>query len=197
MQQITIRPAVPGDEEALAHVHVAAWQTAYRGILPNAFLENLSVATRVERWRERLAHPGEGEFSFVAQATGKDGHASIIGFASGGPEREGFVGADRTRYDGEVYAIYLLAEWRRRGVGHRLVTPSAQALIDGGFQSVVIWVLKDNANARRFYEALGGLLAGEKPITIGQTALTEVAYGWPDTREILASAQRHEGGKTR
>lgn len=196
MQPITIRPAAPGDEEALASVHVRAWQTAYRGILPDDFLDNLSIASRVDRWRERINNPGAGEFSFVAEATGEDERRAMIGFCGGGPERDGWVDAEGVKYDGEVYAIYLLAEWRGRRVGHQLMASAAQTVIDGGCHSVIIWVLKDNANARRFYEALGGVLVGEKPITIGQTQLREVAYGWPDARLLLRAAGRGQINQT-
>jgi ribosomal protein S18 acetylase RimI-like enzyme len=190
MERITIRPAALGDEEGLAYVHVRSWQTAYRDILPDQFLEGLSVPAHVERWRERIANPGEGEFSIVAEAIGADRQRAVIGFAGGGPERDGFADVNGARYDGEIYAIYLLAEWRSRGIGHQLMAPAAQALIGHGFRSVVIWVLKENANARHFYEALGGLLVGEKPITIGQTELLEVAYGWSDARRLLEAASR-------
>ncbi len=179
-----------GDEEALGFVHVCAWQTAYRGILPDAFLDGLNVASRVDRWRERIASPGADEFSLVVEATREDGRHEVVGFAGGGPERESFVGADGVKYDGEVYAIYLLAQWQARGIGHQLMASAAQVLIDSGFRSVVIWVLKDNVNARRFYESLGGALVGEKPITIGQSELLEVAYGWPDAQQLLRAAQR-------
>jgi ribosomal protein S18 acetylase RimI-like enzyme len=187
---ILVRPAAIGDEEALGYVHVAAWQTAYRGILPDEFLAGLNVQSRVDRWRERISEPGAGEFSFIAEVTGEAGRREIVGFSGGGPERDGFVGADGATYDGEVYAIYLLAGWRGRGVGCLLMAASARALLDLGFQSVVIWVLQDNVNARRFYEALGGVQVGEKPIDIGQTPLIEVAYGWPDARQLLSAAQR-------
>jgi ribosomal protein S18 acetylase RimI-like enzyme len=190
MERIIIRPAARGDEQALASVHVRSWQTAYRGILPEDFLAGLSIPARVDRWRERISNPGDGEFSFVAEVTGEDGRREIVGFSGGGPEREGFVGSDGVRYDGEVYAIYLLAEWRGLGIGHRLMAPAALSLVDSDSGAVVIWVLKDNATARRFYEALGGVLVGEKPITIGQTELSEVAYGWPDARQLLRAAQR-------
>jgi GNAT superfamily N-acetyltransferase len=188
MPETVIRRAAAGDEEALAHVHVRSWQTAYRGILPDEFLAQMSVEGRVERWRERIASPGKGEFSFIAMVAGETSGPRIVGFSGGGPERQGFVRGDGIRYDGEVYAIYLLPEWRGKGIGRALIAASAQALIEAGLQSTAIWVLQDNASARRFYEALGGILVGEKPITIGQTTLPEVAYGWPRTRGLLDAA---------
>ena len=107
--EVRIRRAVTGDDEALADVHVRAWQTAYRGILPDDFLDALDVAVRVERWRNWIASPGKGEFTLVAE-TPVGGRPVIAGFASAGPEREGFVGQDGQTYDGEVYAIYLAPE---------------------------------------------------------------------------------------
>jgi ribosomal protein S18 acetylase RimI-like enzyme len=190
MERIDIRPAALGDADALASVHVRAWRTAYRDILPDVFLEGLSVESRIDRWRERLANPAAGEYTFVAEVHAEDGLREIVGFAGGGPERDGFLGSDGVRYDGEVYAIYLLAEWRGRGIGHQLMTPAARSLIDSGFGSIIIWVLHDNVNARHFYEALEGALIGEKPITIGQTQLSEVAYGWPNAQTLLRAAQR-------
>ena len=190
MEDVTIRPPAHGDEDALCRVHIRAWQTAYRGIVSDEFLDGMNVEDRIERWRERIANVDGGQFPFVAEVPDAQGRPVMVGFIWSGRERDGFTEPDGARYAGEVYAIYLLAEWRGRGVGHLLMAASARALIDAGHHSVVIWVLKDNATARRFYEALGGVLAGEKPITIGQTDLLEVAYGWPDARRLLASASR-------
>jgi hypothetical protein len=47
---------------------------------------------------------------------------------------------------------------------------------------MIIWALKENRRARAFYEAMGGVLVGEKTITIGGAELADVAYGWPDIR---------------
>jgi len=190
MEKMTIRPPAPGDEDALCHVHIRAWQTAYRGILPDEFLDGMRFEDRIERWRERVANVSEGQFPFVAEALDAQGQPAIVGFVWSGQERDGFTDADGVKYDGEVYAIYLLAEQRGQGVGHLLMSAGARALINAGCRSVVIWVLKDNVNARHFYEALGGVLVGEKPITIGQTDLREVAYGWPDAARLLAAALR-------
>lgn len=70
------------------------------------------------------------------------------------------------------------------------MTAAAHLLIDAGYRSIAVYVLKDKANARRPYEALGGVPVSERPITIGQTELTEVIYGWPDARQLLQAAQR-------
>lgn len=46
-----------------------------------------------------------------------------------------------------------------------------------GQYTLKIWALKDN-KYRKFYEKQGGILAGEKTITIGEQQLGEVLYRW-------------------
>jgi len=48
-----------------------------------------------------------------------------------------------------------------------------------------VWVLAANAPARRFYEAIHGVQAGQRQVEIGGQSLDEVAYGWPDMRILL------------
>ena len=97
---------------------------------------------------------------------------------TGGPERE-----DNPTYRAELFLIYLLAEDRCQGLGRRLVSAVAGELRAEGFYSMLVWVLKDNNAACRFYESLGGELVGSKTITIGARCLVEVSYGWKEHRK--------------
>ena len=94
---------------------------------------------------------------------------------AGRPNRE----AD-TDHTGELYVIYLLPEYQRRGIGLKLIVTTAAWLLDRGLRSMIVWVLAANWPARRFYEALGGAYLREQQINIGGTLLPEVAYGWSD-----------------
>jgi GNAT superfamily N-acetyltransferase len=113
---------------------------------------------------------------YVAEATAKE----IVGFAHSGPERSG-----HPLYTGELYAIYLLAAYQRRGLGHQLMRAVVNGLLNQGLSSLLVWVLAANP-ARAFYEALGGQYVTEREITIGTARLTEVAYGWRDMRELAS-----------
>jgi ribosomal protein S18 acetylase RimI-like enzyme len=161
---ITVRQALIGDAEGIARVHVSSWQTSYRGIVPDEMLDNLSVARREAYWQGALA--GE-DVVFVAEAGGE-----IVGFASGGAARE------LEGYDGELYAIYLLEAFKRQGLGARLFAAVREALAARGYASLMLWVLRDNAAGRAFYERLGGVPAGEKAEMMGAFEAVEVAYGW-------------------
>lgn len=63
---MTIRPATLDDAQGIAHVHIEAWRTAYRGILPAAKLDGLFVDARRDKWRTLLAKDAPSEFIFVA-----------------------------------------------------------------------------------------------------------------------------------
>ena len=68
----------------------------------------------------------------------------------------------RRVYDGEIYAVYVLAQQQRRGIGRQLMGVSARHLMDQGFGAAMLWALEANGRARTFYEALGGQLIGRK-----------------------------------
>ena len=162
-----IRPAILEDAQAIAHVHVEAWRTAYRGLLPDAFLDGLAAAARQDQWQAILTRNAPKAFTFVAELNGE-----VVGFASGGPERK-----NDPIFTGELYAIYLLDEFRGRGIGTSLFRTAVEQLLALGMSSVKVWVLRDNPY-RAFYERHGGVLVGEDTIKIGDTNLIEVAYGW-------------------
>lgn len=176
----TIRPATAADAPAIAHVHVEAWRTAYRNVLPDHVLDGLSEEKRRSHWQAALSNPQPGEFVLVAEQDGQ-----VVGFANGGPERDG-----DPHFTGEVYAIYLLDEFRRQGIGTTLFRRAVEMQINSGLNSMEVWVLRDNPY-RGFYEGRGGELAGEKLIQIGGQEFVEVAYGWHDLRR---SCQSDDGG---
>ncbi len=169
-----IREARPEDAPAIARVHVDAWRSTYTGIVPNEYLAALSYERREQGWREALSNPDHPSFVYVAG----DEAGQVVGFASGGPEREG-----NPDYKGELYAIYLFAETQRRGLGRQLTQAVARRLLSAGISSMLVWVLASNPG-RAFYEALGGQYLSEKKITIGEKELVEVAYGWQDIRAL-------------
>jgi GNAT superfamily N-acetyltransferase len=109
-----------------------------------------------------------------------------VGFVSGGEERGHDPG-----YTGEVAAIYLVEQAQGRGTGRKLMQAAAGELIRRGHCSMLLWVLRENSLARKFYEALGGKFLRAKNIEIGGHWLVEVAYGWSDLR-TLAGEQEEE-----
>jgi GNAT superfamily N-acetyltransferase len=134
----------------VAAVHVASWQWAYAGLLPAEELAGLSVADRADRWQARLAGTGTGSTdrgaTFVA-----DLDSRVVGFVTVGPGRDDVGGPSV----GELYAIYLDREVAGTGLGRRLHEAGVGWLAEQGWTRALLWVLRDNARARRFYELCG------------------------------------------
>jgi ribosomal protein S18 acetylase RimI-like enzyme len=168
-----VRPARLDDAASIARVQIASWRTTYPGMIPQDFLDSMDEASFVGRWSERLRHETSRRASFVAEEDGQ-----VVGFATGGTEREGDA-----RYHGELYAIYVLDDWQGRGLGRELANAVAAALAERGLHSMLVWVLRDNLAARTFYERLGGVYVREHPLDFGAGfEVMEVSYGWDDVR---------------
>jgi L-amino acid N-acyltransferase YncA len=163
-----IREAQIADAAAIAKVHVDSWRTTYAGILPEEFLARLSYEQRERQWRSSLSN--RSEFIYVAYNAGGE----ITGCASGGSERSG-----DPIYRGELYTVYLLEQYQRKGTGRQLISWVAERLLQEGIASMLVWVLAENPSCR-FYKTLGAKLLREENITIGGAEVVEVAYGWLD-----------------
>ncbi len=170
---MNIRAAQPGDAAGIARVHVDSWRTTYPGILPAEVLASLSYQRRETAWAELLAHR-EGVNLVAEPPSGQ-----IVGFASGGPNRE-----DHPQFAGELYAIYLLATAQGQGVGRRLTHETMARLAEHGIHSMLVWVAAANPS-RRFYESLGGQYVGSRIAVVAGVEIEEVSYGWADTALIL------------
>ena len=161
-----LRRATGADASAVAAMHVRAWQTAYRGIVPDAFLDGLDVAARASRYD--FDGPGPGAPVTWITVDGDD----VVGMVSVGPGRdEDLPGL------GEVLALYVAPDRWRSGAGSALMDKADRLLIDAGFTEAALWVLEDNARGRRFYEAAGWNTDGRtKTVEIGGRELVEVRY---------------------
>lgn len=147
---IQLRRAVPEDAAALAAVEVHCWRATYRGLMPDAFLDELSEAEKADAWRQNLLKHGPSGRKRVWVAPGD---AGISGFVRVGPVMD----------DGEVgliYLLYVVPEQWSRGVGTALMQAGMQDLRDLGMHEATLWVLRDNLRARRFYEHLGWMPDG-------------------------------------
>jgi ribosomal protein S18 acetylase RimI-like enzyme len=162
---MTIRNAQPGDARAIATIHVRAWQTAYRGIVPSSYLSDLSIDQREQAWRHRLERGG----STVLLAEEGD---HILGWISAGRSRD----VDAGPATGELYALYVTPEHWRRGVGRQLWHDSGRRLSDAGFTEATLWVMRDNAPARAFYGSHGFAddASIQKTVKLGGVDLLEV-----------------------
>lgn len=175
--RMIIRQATDEDVTGIAHVHIKTWHSTYKGILPDEYLDSLTIENRKKNWLRNL----HTLHSVVYVAINNIGE--IVGFIAGGP-----VQYWANDFQAEIYTIYILQSYQRQGIGKQLLKPIIQNLIEKKYENIIIWALQDNPY-RAFYQSLGGIQVSSKEITVSGKALTEVAYGWHDIYDLLKSLE--------
>ena len=140
-----VRDAQLQDAPEIARVHILSWRAAYRGLIPDSILEDLDIQERTLRWNKLLSRPDEWIFVAVDQE-------SLVGFCSLAPARDG---EEDPKVVAEIVAIYVDPEKWGQGFGKALSEAVLQRARKGGFQELILWVLRENHRARDFYDRLG------------------------------------------
>jgi GNAT superfamily N-acetyltransferase len=172
---IAIRRARAGDAPGIAVVHVATWRSAYAGLLPDMFLEQLSV-TRLTAQYDRAARLGLGLYVAI-NASGRV-EPSVVGFTSARRSRSDRLG------EGEVETLYVMDDWQNQGIGGELLRASGKYLAGLGCRSAYAWVLRDNP-AGFFYQRLGGKRVAFSTTNVGGEDIPQVAYAWDPIETLL------------
>jgi len=167
---VTVRVASIADAPHIASVHVRSWQAAYRGQVPDDYLDSLSIEERETIWSGILRGsdlPSSGVF--VSEADER----SVVGFAAISPSRDD----DAETSTGEIGSIYLLPAFWGAGHGRALIERATASLREAGFAAATLWVLDTNLRARRFYERAGWRPDGAQKVEDrGSFSLSQVRY---------------------
>lgn len=157
-----VRAAVPDDAERLGEIHVCAWQSAYRGEFPDAYLDNLRAADRADLWR---LHIPDGR---VVVSEDERGH--VVGFASYGPSFDP-VGA------GELFAMNVDPDHWRLGHGGALLTRVVAALTEAGHSEAVLLTGVRNVRAHSLYRGHEWMPDGsEKEVDVLGVTVREMRF---------------------
>ncbi|MBF4696076.1 GNAT family N-acetyltransferase [Fusibacter sp. Q10-2] len=160
-----IRKAKISDVENIAKIRVDTWRTAYSGIVNNEFLSSLNYEERANRFRNYLIESSNYMLVYEDEKSKK-----LFGYIQFGvPNEDDDV-------DGEIYAIYILQEHQKLGIGRLLMKAAILALKEIGIKKTIVWVFNDNIRARKFYEHLGGTHIKDKLILIGNDELKSCGY---------------------
>ncbi len=142
-----VRRANGGDAPAIADIHVRSWRAAYRGILPDSLLDDLSVPERERSWSALVGNHENRWLTLVA-----DSRRDLAGFCSVAiPSRDEAAG-EKTA---EIGALYVDPDQWRRGVGGAMLSSALKELSENGWRDVILWVLPENQSALAFYDRFG------------------------------------------
>jgi ribosomal protein S18 acetylase RimI-like enzyme len=166
-----VRRARSVDAPMMARVRVDTWRAAYREIVSQATLDNLSYMETERFLRHILWENPRGAFAFVAE--GPVGEVVGVAVAGAALDREDPL------YRGQIYILYVLPEWQGHGFGRELACACAEELVRRELAPFMLWTFA-NGPARGFYERLGGTLLRSREEDEDGRILVEVAFGWPD-----------------
>jgi len=167
-----VRCATASDLPQIARLHVQSWQTAYRGVVPDEFLQSMRPERSLPGWRKTFD-------SFPDNLTVVDGATGIAGFCCAGPVVDG----EKNRpFTFEIYGIHVRPDRHRLGLGSKLVFHAFDRMRALALDGAIVWTLEALVQSRRFYEKHGGVVVKSGTWTVGNLTLPEVAYGWPAAR---------------
>ena len=178
---LILRDATPADCEALARFHARSWQSAYRGILDDAFLDCRALANRMSRWRERMV-PSLPYGLLVRLACDAAGLQGFICVQLDADEQWGAL----------IDNLHVDPLSKGAGIGRKLLASAAAWIRHRRTESPVhLWAFEANLPARGFYQHLGGHEA-ERIVRPGPDGsdLPEIRYVWPNAAILESAAAR-------
>ncbi|MBR3324502.1 MAG: GNAT family N-acetyltransferase [Clostridia bacterium] len=164
-ENILVRDVKKEDLHAVSEINVNGWKTAYRGIMDDSLLDSLSID---ENYQRRL-NDYMKNFFVVAEIENE-----VVGFCrfqKGNNYKERFP-----EIDCEINALYVKPEYKRNGIGRKIVNYVINELKNDGCSKMIIWCLKYNYPSRNFYEKMGGKYCGEKSFEKADKAYKEAGF---------------------
>jgi GNAT superfamily N-acetyltransferase len=172
MADFLVREAQISDVAGMAKVRVDTWLATYRGIVPDEFLDAMSVEEVTDGWKRGFF---ESRQPGVALYAAENAQKEIIGVAVCGPESD-----QDPVHPGEIYILYVLPAYQGQGVGQQLFAACVQHLTSTlHVNSMLIWTYAESPY-HRFYEKLGGKVVREASSDLGGRMIPELCFAWDD-----------------
>ena len=147
---VSVRPAVPGDERAIAAVQLGAWRAAYTDSLGAGALTMLDEVAVVDRWRAAIATPPSRAFHVLVAMAGP----RLVGFVSVAPVAAPPNATDQAP-GGILLALEVAPAEQRSGHGSRLLAAAVDTLRSDGADQVITWVADGDEARVRFLSGAG------------------------------------------
>ncbi len=162
--EIKVRKIKYEDIERVIEINTSCWEKSYKDILDDEILierRNRSIE-RVEKWQRTFLELN----ALVAEYNNE-----VIGYC---------IFSDKTDSigcDSEIKAIYIDVNSQKLGVGRKLVDSVKEIFRAQNKKKMIIWCLKDNMEARKFYEKIGGIPSEEiKYFEYNNKKFEEIGY---------------------
>ncbi len=153
MYDLIIRKATTEDANGKGYVHYKSWMETYTGLFPDEIMEKITLERSIKLAKE---HP---ENTYLAVVDHK-----IVGFACYLESRDSDL-----KNAGEIMAIYILNDFKHRGIGKALMKVCYKEL--SNFKIISLWVLENNKEAIDFYEHEGFNKDGHSKLTYAKKTI--------------------------
>jgi ribosomal protein S18 acetylase RimI-like enzyme len=133
---ILIRDMVEKDYERKGYIHFRSWLETYVGLMKSEYL-----------WKHTLERCNNIAKKYPENTLVAEYNREIVGFAAYNKS------SDSEDSRGEVYALYILKDYQKLGIGKALMDECIKRL--ASFEYVSVWVLHNNMKAIKWYENYG------------------------------------------
>ena len=152
------------DQEGMAKIKVDSWQHTYKNIIDQKYLDSLNYKEQNNKYIDSF-----DEYKSTVLVAEDTNNHEIIGYACFSTEANEFA-------DSELISLYLDPKHTKKGIGTSLFREVTKELKKYNKKTMMLWCLKDNKNAIKFYEKLGGIKAFDKMAKIGNKVYQEYGY---------------------
>lgn len=159
-----IRKAVKSDNYNIAKLLVSSWQTAYKGLIADNFLNNMSVEIMAEKWATNIETQNTTNNIYVYEENNK-----ILGIIRFGKPDDA-----SSNYNAEIHVLYVEPMLKRNGIGTKLFEFATNHFIKSETTNMILWCLKGNTPSIKFYEKMGGKIVSSRKAVINNIELEEI-----------------------
>lgn len=171
---VRLREGSPADAEAIASLHAESWRTAYRGILPDAYLDGPVLADRRSHWRKALGERTGRDILLVAELPDQQEPAGFIAVWTDGRDGPG----------GYIDNLHVRPSLKGSGIGRRLLGEAATRLSGQGLDRAHLWVFDANRQAYDFYRRLGAQVAERGHDDFAGASIAHSRLIWQDLKAL-------------
>ena len=156
-----IRYNVIEDQSQMAKIKIDVWRETYKNIIDDEYLNNLDLKKQTQKYFRSF---DEYKDRVLVAVKNKE----ILGYSCFDAK------TNSVKYDSELVSIYI--KDRNRGIGTALFNETVKELLSKNKKTMIIWCLKENKNAIKFYKKLGGVITESKQAKIGNKYYEEYGF---------------------
>jgi GNAT superfamily N-acetyltransferase len=164
---VRLRPATSADVPLIARMHADSWASAYRGILPDAYLDHEVRAERAAYWPDRMKAIEAGAGLVLIAETGESPAVPVGFMCVLEPDEAGSVLVDN---------LHALPGHKGAGTGTLMLATAQDWARGHGARQLHLSVLEANLPAIRFYESRGWRLTAREDDHMAGIDLKSLTY---------------------